>query len=407
MAEPTASNFPTTVDNDTSLGGDVVNLKSFVLASGIDASTTTITTTGISGINTPCYLLLDSELVYAESTSGADFTSCVRGAGGTTAAAHSSNITIDAVYAANSFNQLKRAIIATQTRVLKMQNVPDGTMFNGKISPAVVSSDLVLSLLTASGGTPSASDPVLVKINGTVRSVTAATTMTLADATNWFGLGGSAFAALEHDLFAYAVWDSNSSIVAISAARIPYGRLVSDFSATTTNEKHLGNYANFTSTDDVVNIGRFAATLSAAAGHVWTVPTYTNANLIQYPIFVTEWRTWAPTPTGFSAVPTNVANRYRLEHNTCTIICRAITPGTSNATTYTIPLPFTAKTVSNMVWQATGTGRNNSVDLTVAIRVAVSSAASVMDAFTDYLIGAWTAANTKILYQMTPLTYEI
>jgi hypothetical protein len=60
-----------------------------------------------------------------------------------------------------------------------------------------------------------------------------------------------------------------------------------------------------------------------------------------------------------------------------------------------------------MVWQATGTGRNNSVDLTVAIRVAVSSAASVMDAFTDYLIGAWTAANTKILYQMTPLTYEI
>jgi hypothetical protein len=285
--------------------------------------------------------------------------------------------------------------------------LPDGTMLNGKLSVTVSSNDLVVALKTQAGNDPSANDPVLVKINGTWRSATAATSMTLADATNWFNAGGAELATKEIDYFAYAVWDSNSSLVAVSAARRSDGRLVSDFSATTTSANHLGNYANFTSTDDVCVIGRFAATLSAGAGYTWTVPTFTNANLIQHPIFETRWLDWAPTPTGFSAVPTTLANRYRIEKGTCTVISRAVTPGTSNATTYTIPLPFVAKTVTNMVWQATGTGRDNSVDLTVAIRVAVSSAASVMDVFTNYLSGTWTGSNTKILYQMTPLTYEI
>jgi len=105
--------------------------------------------------------------------------------------------------------------------------VPDGTMYNGKLSVTVVSSDLVVALVTASGGTPSATDPVWVKINGSVRKAVAATSCTLADATNWFGSGGATLAALEIDYFAYAVWDSNSSVVAITrgctTAPVPSG----------------------------------------------------------------------------------------------------------------------------------------------------------------------------------------
>ncbi len=117
MAEVIVSAYPAALDDNTSLAGNVVNMKSCILASDINDSTATIPTTGISGINAPCYLLLDSELIYAPTIVGTDFTSCTRGADGTTAAAHTSGINIDLVYAANLFNQLKRAIIAIETEL--------------------------------------------------------------------------------------------------------------------------------------------------------------------------------------------------------------------------------------------------------------------------------------------------
>lgn len=117
MAEPTASNFPTTLDNNTSLGADQINIKSFTLASSVSNTDTTIPATAISGITAPFYLLADSELIYVEGISGSNFTPVTRGAGGTTAAAHTGGITLYAVYAANLYNQLKRAIIAIETEM--------------------------------------------------------------------------------------------------------------------------------------------------------------------------------------------------------------------------------------------------------------------------------------------------
>lgn len=117
MAEPTASNYPTGLDNATSLGADQVNIKSFTLASGINNAVTSIPATAISGISAPFYLLADSELMYVEGISGTNFTPVVRGAGGTTAASHLSGITLYVVYAAGLFNQLKRAIIAIETEL--------------------------------------------------------------------------------------------------------------------------------------------------------------------------------------------------------------------------------------------------------------------------------------------------
>lgn len=197
--------------------------------------------------------------------------------------------------------------------------LPSNVMVNGKISPTVSSNDLVLTLLTLAGSTPSTSDPVIININGTIRTVTAATTFTLADGTNWFNAGGAELATKEIDYFVYVVWDSNSSIVALSCSRIPYGNLVSDFSATTTNEKHLANYANFISTDDVSNIGRFAATLSAGAGYTWTIPSYTNINLIQHPILNTRMLNWQPVASAvgggsFAIVTTDLAT-YQIDKN--------------------------------------------------------------------------------------------
>lgn len=275
-----------------------------------------------------------------------------------------------------------------------------------KLSVTVSASDLIVALKTTAGADPSANDPLYFKIGYTLRSVTAATSITLADATNWFGLGGAQFATIQQELFAYVVWDSNSSVVAVSCARIPNGRLVSDFNSTNTNEKYLGNYANFTSTDEVANVGRFAATLSATAAFTWTVPTFTNANLIHEPIYETSVLTYDPTLTGFSSDPTGNYDRYFIRNNVIGFITRSATGGTSNATTFTVGLPFTAKTVTDGTWQEIIAYEDNGTNSTTPGRIAVVSAGTTGTVRTNMTTGAWTNSSTKRVVAMDWLEYE-
>lgn len=177
-----------------------------------------------------------------------------------------------------------------------LQKLPRGTMINGKIQPTVSSGTLNLALKTLDGSDPSSSNAIYVRIGDSGRSITSPTSCSMPTGTSLFNLGAAETAAKETDLFAYLIWDSNSSVVAISPARIPYGNLVSDFSSTTTNEKHLFNHANFTGTDEVEVVGRFAATLSASP-FVWSVPSYTAINLIQKPIYETRILDFASTRT--------------------------------------------------------------------------------------------------------------
>lgn len=267
-----------------------------------------------------------------------------------------------------------------------------GQMLNGKISPAVSSNDLVITLKTSSDGTPSADDPVYININGTVRKVTAATTVTLAAGTNWMNLGGAELATIEQDLFMYAIWDSNSSIVAIAPARIPFGRLVSDFSTTSTDEKHLRNFTNYTSTDDVCVIGRFAATLSAGAGFTWSVPAYDNSNLIQEPITETRWLRWTSTPTGFSVNPTMVC-RYKIVGDLLVWAMNPSITGTSNATTSTIMLPFTPAALSGFTNWSVGRGQDNGAECSPAFKITQNS--STMDVYKGPGQTVWTNTGTK------------
>lgn len=170
-----------------------------------------------------------------------------------------------------------------------------------KITPTVSSNDLVLTLTHMDGTTPSASRPLWFKIGTTWKAVVSALSRTLVDGTNWFNAGSAELGTKAIDYFAYVVWDSNSSAVGLTFARIPYAALISNFSSTTTNEKHCAGYTDFTSTDEVANIGRFEATLSlSGTSHLWTVPTYTNVNLIHYPIFETRDLSFTFSGSGFS-----------------------------------------------------------------------------------------------------------
>src|SRR5574343_187749 len=170
-------------------------------------------------------------------------------------------------------------------------NGPEGTLINGKIDVSVSSNNTTLALNTKEGNNPSASDPVYVMLGGELRTVNSELSVTANAGTNWFNSGGAELATKEVDYFAYLIWDSTGSAVRIGFARIPFGRTMGDFNtSSSTNEKYrwYNQLSANVSTDPCVNIGRFAATLSAGAGYTWSVPTFTATNLVQEPIFETR-----------------------------------------------------------------------------------------------------------------------
>jgi hypothetical protein len=206
--------------------------------------------------------------------------------------------------------------------------VPNGAMLNGKLSVTVnASAQLGLALKTLAGNDPSANDPVFVTINGTTHRIVTAVNTVLVDGFNWFNLGSAELATLEQDLFAYLVWNSVEQEIWITCSRIPYGRVVSDFNATATNDKHLANYASFATTDDVVLIGRFAATLSAGAAYDWSVPAYNNSNLVNEPIFQTRWLNYTPQFSGNNSMTytsvTITAATYRVVWDSVSVAIQA------------------------------------------------------------------------------------
>lgn len=119
MAEPTATNMPGAYDDATTLIGDQIDQRSFVLKSNIDGSVTTIPTMGSLGdIEVPVYLLFTDdtdEIIYAEGKSGDDFINCVRGARGTgPGVAHTAGVGISLIVSGQQLNMFRECTFAGQ-----------------------------------------------------------------------------------------------------------------------------------------------------------------------------------------------------------------------------------------------------------------------------------------------------
>lgn len=195
--------------------------------------------------------------------------------------------------------------LSAQTDLGYALAMPEGVMRNGKILVSVASNNITLALKTLAGNDPSASEPVYAIIGGVLRTITAALSVTKNAATNWFNSGGTDLKTQQIDYFAYLGYNATDGVV-IGFARIPWGRRYDSFSVTSTAGTYcaISTITNAAAADYYTVIGRFPATLSAAAGYTWTVPTFTAANLIQRPIDETEWLTWAPTVTAQGGTPT-------------------------------------------------------------------------------------------------------
>lgn len=284
-------------------------------------------------------------------------------------------------------------------KIFSLLNPPSGFLINGKIVPSVTSNNLTVAIKGMDGNDPSATNPVYVRIGDTVRSITAALSVTKNAATNWCNAGSAGLATKEVDYFVYLGYNATDGVV-IGFSRIGYATEYDDFSATTTNEKYaaISTIANAAAGDDYVNIGRFAATLSAGAGYTWTVPTYTNKNLIQRPIYETRTLLFVPGFTGFSTNPTISVATYKLIGNILTILFLQQTLGTSNANTFTLTqLPFAC--LSSQIFIAFAGAADNSANLTSPIRIDLAT--SILTMFsTINNNNTWTTSGTKGVYSV-------
>lgn len=224
---------------------------------------------------------------------------------------------------------------------------PQGFLINGKISVTDTGSGLTVAIKTLAGTDPSATDPVYCRIGDTVRTISAALSVTKADGTNWCNAGSSELATKEIDYFVYLGYNATDGVV-IGFSRYPGANSYDDFSATTTNEKYcaISTITTASATDYYEIVGRFAATLSAGAGYTWSVPTFTAKNLIQRPIFETRWLSWLPTYSAngsmtFGTVTTTTA-KYKVLAKRCDIRITATgTTGGSASNALLMTTPFT------------------------------------------------------------------
>ena len=105
------------------------------------------------------------------------------------------------------------------------------------------------------------------------------------------------------------------------------------------------------------------------------------------------WQSWTPTQTGWTALPTGIYN-YMLVGKTCYVNIY-ISAGTSNATTATLSLPFTASSATNM-WGVCGRSMDNGVTLTAPSIWNVNGGATSVQFGKAYgAVGGWTASGTK------------
>jgi len=224
-----------------------------------------------------------------------------------------------------------------------------GGLINGYISRTVASNDLIVAIKTLAGADPSATDPVYCRIGNSVRTISAALSVTMADGADTFGLGGNG-CLTDQDLFVYLGFRAASSTVFIGVARYAHGLLYSDFSGTATAQGYLAYSGSApAATDEVENIGRVNATNSGTAAYNWSVPA--TSVVISRPIFMSRLVDYTPTHAGYSANPTNTIYKYKVELNRVMVYCLQGTAGTSNATTTTMTAPFTAVTLTNGAWR--------------------------------------------------------
>lgn len=121
------------------------------------------------------------------------------------------------------------------------------------------------------------------------------------------------------------------------------------------------------------------------------------------------WQTWTPTLTGFSSPPSGATYRYQRIGNTVTCLISMPNNGTSNATSFTISLPFQAANIgTGAEWRAglMQSVNNGTVETTTpGLAIIEISNPTVITTFRNLNGSLWTASGGKRIPGFV-ITYE-
>lgn len=154
-----------------------------------------------------------------------------------------------------------------------------------------------------------------------------------------------------------------------------------------------------------------ATTLSITGGDDYSVANSAITNMAvsrdACPIDFPSAFNFTTSPTGFSAAPTNTVNQFMLTGKWAEVFIRQATAGTSNATTFTMTLPLTSKTLTNAVWGVVVVEAIDAGAVTSSPAVGfVNSNSSTLTLYKSAAQAAWTNSGNKAAGALT-LRYPI
>lgn len=231
---------------------------------------------------------------------------------------------------------------------------------------------------------------------------------------------GKALAAKSSGGTAYDLLRLNTSNVAELTAwdawiKLPTDNVPSYASATTITNPTGIDWTTYLRKGDKIKLtqttvkyfyvtGVTSTTLSITGGSDYTL---TNAAISEFyyskgdPLGFPDSFAFTVSITGFSANP-NMIGRFTLKGNICTVFYTSTTNGTSNATTYTVSLPITAKTVADFVWRnfALVVDNGTAQDGIIRILSAATTASFLRSAEAAFTGSGNKSGNAQITYEI-------
>lgn len=260
-----------------------------------------------------------------------------------------------------------------------------------QISRTVASNNLTVAIKDSDGNNATAAKPLNFNINGTIRKLSGSLSVAVNAGVNTFNLGAAEFLNSDQELFVYIGYRASDTSVFVLLSRMPHKREYADFSATATSERY-GAYSGSApaATDKVAVIGRVNIRNSGTASFNWSIPAADV--VINRQVERTNWLSWAPTQTGYSANPTLVA-QYKIIDDTIFWAVNPSAGGTSNATTSTITLPFVSATLAGFNNFSVGYGQDNGAAASPVFRIVNNT--NILDAYKGPGQTVWTNTGTK------------
>ena len=114
---------------------------------------------------------------------------------------------------------------------------------------------------------------------------------------------------------------------------------------------------------------------------------------------------WPPTQVGFSSAPTNSVYNYTVSGKTVTLFISQSTDGTSNSATFTISLPFKARTLTNMRWLGIGNAYVAGASDSTPTMLSILSGGTTLSVLRNWGAGTFPTSGGKRLSSGT-ITYE-